>query len=304
MTHIQQRRGTAAEWTSVNPVLFEGEAGHETDTGRWKLGDGVTAWSGLPYKAGVDSVAGKTGIVTLDVADVAGAAPLASPILTGNPTAPTPATSDNDTTVATTAFVKAVVDALVETTLGDDPDFAATVAAALAAKAPLASPVFTGDPTAPTPAVGDNDTSVATTKYVRDVLAETPLQYQSAVLGPSGNFNNTAQAKWGTANYSFTSTRDGWATISGEFDLQTNATGYGLARVHLKANGVDIDSTVAMYDVGALGGSHRVPLRFTARVPVRVTAGVAMPLALDVSCFSSSGSWKINTLQWLVTVMN
>jgi len=37
----------------------------------------------------------------------------------------------------------------------------------LAAKAPLASPPFTGNPTAPTPAEGDNDTSLATTAFVR-----------------------------------------------------------------------------------------------------------------------------------------
>jgi hypothetical protein len=41
----------------------------------------------------------------------------------------------------------------------------------LAAKAPLASPVFTGNPVAPTPAVGDNDTSVATTAFVRSAIA-------------------------------------------------------------------------------------------------------------------------------------
>lgn len=41
----------------------------------------------------------------------------------------------------------------------------------LAAKAPLASPVFTGDPTAPTPAPGDNDTSLATSAFVQAALA-------------------------------------------------------------------------------------------------------------------------------------
>lgn len=41
----------------------------------------------------------------------------------------------------------------------------------LAAKAPLASPVFTGDPTAPTPLTADNDTSIATTAYVKANLA-------------------------------------------------------------------------------------------------------------------------------------
>lgn len=109
MTHIQQRREDAATWTSVNPVLYEGEAGHELDTGKWKLGDGVTAWVDLDYKAGVDSVAGKTGIVTLDIDDVDGAAPLASPAFTGTPSAPTPLLSSDSTRLATTEFVKEVL---------------------------------------------------------------------------------------------------------------------------------------------------------------------------------------------------
>lgn len=41
---------------------------------------------------------------------------------------------------------------------------------ALALKAPLASPVFTGDPRAPTPAAADDDTSIATTEWVRDLM--------------------------------------------------------------------------------------------------------------------------------------
>lgn len=46
---IQFLRGTAAAWTSNDPVLFVGEPGYETDTGLMKIGDGVTAWSSLPY---------------------------------------------------------------------------------------------------------------------------------------------------------------------------------------------------------------------------------------------------------------
>ncbi len=107
MTHIQQRRDEAAIWTSENPTLFDGEAGHESDTGREKIGDGATAWNALPYKFGVDSVAGKTGEVELDIADVTGAAPQVSPAFTGTPTAPTPPTADDDTSIATTAYVKA-----------------------------------------------------------------------------------------------------------------------------------------------------------------------------------------------------
>lgn len=63
----------------------------------------------------VTSVAGKTGIVTLVASDVglgnvtneSKATMFTNPAFTGNPTAPTPSTADNDTSIATTAFVKA-----------------------------------------------------------------------------------------------------------------------------------------------------------------------------------------------------
>jgi hypothetical protein len=50
---IQFRRGTAAEWTAANPTLAAGEAGYETDTAKFKLGNGTTAWNSLAY-AGVN----------------------------------------------------------------------------------------------------------------------------------------------------------------------------------------------------------------------------------------------------------
>jgi hypothetical protein len=49
---IQTRRDTAANWTSVDPILASGEMGYETDTGKVKYGDGSTVWSGLSYFAG------------------------------------------------------------------------------------------------------------------------------------------------------------------------------------------------------------------------------------------------------------
>lgn len=84
-----------------------------------------------------------TSIATTEFVKNQGYATIASPVFSGNPQAPTPATADNDTSIATTAFVK------------DN----------LLSYAPLASPVFTGNPTAPTPALNDNDTSIATTAY-------------------------------------------------------------------------------------------------------------------------------------------
>ena len=50
-TRMQQRRGTAAQWTAANPVLAAGEIGFETDNNRFKIGNGATAWTALDYFA-------------------------------------------------------------------------------------------------------------------------------------------------------------------------------------------------------------------------------------------------------------
>jgi hypothetical protein len=47
---IKFRRGTAAEFTAANPVLGQGEPAYETDTKKIKTGDGVAAWTSLPYR--------------------------------------------------------------------------------------------------------------------------------------------------------------------------------------------------------------------------------------------------------------
>jgi hypothetical protein len=65
--------------------------------------------AGYLTTAPVTSVAGRTGAITLAVADISGAAPLASPALTGTPTAPTATGGTNTTQIATTAFVTAAI---------------------------------------------------------------------------------------------------------------------------------------------------------------------------------------------------
>jgi microcystin-dependent protein len=46
---LQFRSGTAAQWTAANPVMAQGEPGYESDTGKLKMGDGLTHWSSLSY---------------------------------------------------------------------------------------------------------------------------------------------------------------------------------------------------------------------------------------------------------------
>lgn len=60
------KRGTAAEWTSANPVLRLGEPGWETDTQQGKVGDGTTAWNSLSYHIGAGGGGGGGGDVPGD----------------------------------------------------------------------------------------------------------------------------------------------------------------------------------------------------------------------------------------------
>lgn len=57
---IQVRRDTAANWASVNPILASGEHGFETDTGKFKIGNGSTAWSALLYATDASEITGTT----------------------------------------------------------------------------------------------------------------------------------------------------------------------------------------------------------------------------------------------------
>lgn len=55
-TRMQQRRGTAAQWTSANPILAAGEIGFETDNNKFKIGDGVNHWDDLSYFSDAASI--------------------------------------------------------------------------------------------------------------------------------------------------------------------------------------------------------------------------------------------------------
>lgn len=54
---MQQRRGTASQWSAANPVLASGEIGFETDTNKFKMGNGTSTWSSLQYYANAAELA-------------------------------------------------------------------------------------------------------------------------------------------------------------------------------------------------------------------------------------------------------
>ena len=132
----------AIDWTklAVSSTVSSTELGYL---------DGVTSAIQTQLDAKYSSASATT--------DLALKAPLASPALTGTPTAPTATAGTNTTQIATTAFVTGAVSDLIASApgalntldelaaaLGDDANFASTVTTSLAAKAPIASPTFTG----------------------------------------------------------------------------------------------------------------------------------------------------------------
>lgn len=67
--HLYLRNDAAATWVEKNTVLGKGEIGVEMDTGKFKLGDGVTSWVGLHYAGVLVSGSEQNGYVTIDGVD-------------------------------------------------------------------------------------------------------------------------------------------------------------------------------------------------------------------------------------------
>ena len=147
--------------------------------------------------------------IDTDVAALQSKAPLASPALTGTPSAPTPAVDTNTTQVATTAFVVGQASAA-------NPVINGTAAAGSslrfaradhihptdATRAPVASPTFTGAPAAPTPAADTDTTQLATTAYVigQNYTKQTRTVFAGAGLTGGGDLtaNRTIAADLAT----------------------------------------------------------------------------------------------------------
>jgi len=197
----------AGNATSVVPLAGKGAF---VDLGNAQTVAGAKIFSTVPKSS--QDASGGTDLVRKSQVDtlLAAKAPLASPNLTGTPTAPTAAPATNTTQIATTAFVQDalagvgagdMLKSVYDTTNNGKVDAAETADAvpwtgvtgkpssfipgahthatsevtgldtALAAKAPLASPALTGTPTAPTATEGNSSTQIATTAFVAAAVA-------------------------------------------------------------------------------------------------------------------------------------
>jgi hypothetical protein len=267
-----------------HPVVIGGGLNFTGGTLSSTAGGGNVNSSGTPVNG---QLARWISINTIEGVDVSslGYAPIANPVFTGDPKAPTPATADNDTSIATTAFVKAnmagfqpldgdlsAIAALTGTntiyyrsatdtwtpvtfsglsfsagiltvTVGGgnvsnsgtptvnqlaqwtDATHIKGTSIATLGLALLASPTFTGDPKAPTPSLGDNDTSIATTAFVQATLGATvpsgTLMLFQQATAPTGWTKQTTHDDKALRVVAGTPTNGGVTPFTGVFSRTT-----------------------------------------------------------------------------------
>ena len=194
-------------------------------------------------------------------------APLASPALTGNPTAPTPATADNDTSIATTAFVKAqgYLTSAPVTSVAGKTGAVTLVVGDVSGAAPLASPTFTGTPAAPTATAGTNTTQIATTAFV------------TAGLNLKANL----------ASPTFTGTPAAPTASAGTSTTQLATTAFVTTADNLKANLASPAFTGTPTAPTATAGTNTTQIATTAFVTAAVPAAATHIQSLQFSSTSA-----------------
>jgi hypothetical protein len=166
-----------------------------------------------------------TGLST-SLSNISLKANINSPTFTGTVAAPTPSSSDNSTTIATTAFVK-------------NQGYLTTTSAA-STYAAIASPTFTGVPVAPTATVGDNSTQIATTAFVYTAISNiTPERLLPIQTSNSGKYLTTD----GTTSF--------WATVNALPSQSGNA-----------GKILTTDGTTASWTVNSGGGASKSTIFF------------------------------------------
>ena len=250
---MQQRRGTAAQWTGANPTLAAGEIGYETDTGKFKIGNGSSAWSALNYYVDANAILdGAPGVLdTLnELAAALGDDPAFITTVGTNLSNHTNATTsvhgiaDTDDLATKDYVANAVSNATVDqqalagvgidyNTSTDQFDIDSTVVTLTGIQTlsnkTLSSPQINGatidtNSVAVTQIGADNSTKIATTAFVQNristLIDSSPsaldtLNELAAALGNDENFATTVTNSLGTKLSKAGDTMTGNLTLSG-----------------------------------------------------------------------------------------
>ena len=224
-TRMQQRRGTQAQWTAANPILAAGEIGFETDTSKFKMGNGSSTWSALQYFANAAELAaivdGAPGLLnTLDeLAQAIGDDPAFFTTTTNNLALKAPIANPTFTGTVGGVTKSMVGLANVDNTTDALKPVSTAAQAALDLKAPLASPSLSGVPTAPTAVTTTNTTQIATTQFVQTKVNE----LIDAAPGALNTLNELAAAIADDENYAATLAASVGTKVSKAGDTMTGA---------------------------------------------------------------------------------
>lgn len=248
---------------------------------------------------------GRNGAVTLNSADIsaAGGAVLASPAFTGTPTAPTPAPGDNDTSIATTAFVQNAVNSAGGVVSFNGRAGAVTLSGAditSGGGALLASPAFTGNPTAPTATAGTNSTVLATTAFVTQAVAAVTSGYLpltgGVLTGQTGVVANNGQTYFNGP--SITVANPGGASLYLQRTPTTSSSGILFMSNSMGAAGQRMTWSVTDNETGGNAGSNLYLSCYSdtgggLSTPIQVTrsnGAITMPGTVYMGSFGNPGA--------------
>ena len=255
---MQQRRGTSTQWTNANPVLAAGEIGFETNTNKFKIGDGVKTWDLLEYFLNVDAldldaegfvrddkVGTANGVASLDATGLLPVAQLPDAHLT----------EKINTKIA--EIVGGAPDTLntlneISAAFGNDPNYASTVAASVASKAPLASPTFTGTVTVPTEVVTDISTKAASTAHVTEKVQAAMTLMDTAMI----NANTALGGSVTAVSTRVTATESDIAAIEEDIETLntvTSSTNTTLGTLDSRTTSLESSVTALNTEIGGVG---------------------------------------------------
>lgn len=170
---------------------------------------------------------------------------------------------------------------------------------ALNLKANLASPALTGNPTAPTPATGDNDTSIATTAFVQNTLKAMPSfqVYRSGALSLTASMYTPVifdTKVWDTNNFYSTATGRFTPTIPGYYRVS--------ARTRAGGNMLEVNTTIYKNGVLAFEGTlTTLPSTAVASASASVVTslvqmnGTTDYITISTYCSTSTGNGTLVT---------